>query len=319
MDNLLLRKNLIVRHPTLMDLEAVLDLYHSFDIPRYGQPNQTQASLRMMWTAPDIALESDAWLVVAPGNKLVGTLQLIKDTETNFFTSGGVHPEYRRQGIGTHLLCLASARVQERSAHLPGDTQVTMRSFCLIKPINEAEAYLFKRQGYQVVRHFWDMDRELLFVPPAPDWPDGITVRSFISGQDERPLFEAYTQIFQDHWGYEAQTFEAWSHENLSLDAFDPTLGFLVCHHKSIVGFALCREFGEMGIIDELGVRRNWRKHGLGQALLFHSFGEFVRRGKRKAHLSVDAESLTGATRLYERAGMHVTIHHDLYQKVLNG
>jgi hypothetical protein len=33
--------------------------------------------------------------------------------------------------------------------------------------------------------------------------------------------------------------------------------------------------------------------------------------------LGVDAASLTGATRLYEKAGMHVTRRYDTYEKVL--
>ncbi|GCE29040.1 GNAT family acetyltransferase [Dictyobacter alpinus] len=318
MNKILLSDHFIVRNPTLSDLEDVLELYNSFDIPKYGQPNQSLASVRTMWTAPDFALESDAWLVVAPDERLVGTMQLIKDSETNFFTSGGVHPEYRRQGIGTHLLRLASARVQERGAHLPDGSQVTMRAFCLIKPTNKAEAQLFERQGYQVVRHFWDMERELIDPTPMPVWPEGISIRTFIPGQDEHPFFEAYTQVFQDRWGYEPQTFETWAHENLLADSFDPDRCFLACHDKTIVGFALCVDFGEMGIIDQLGVQQSERKRGLGQALLHHCFGELARRGKRIAHLSVDAESLTGASRLYKRAGMHITIHNDLYQKTLD-
>ena len=43
-----------------------------------------------------------------------------------------------------------------------------------------------------------------------------------------------------------------------------------------------------------------------GTALLTHSFGEFQRRGKLSAELGVDAESMTGAVGLYERAGMRV-------------
>ena len=45
---------------------------------------------------------------------------------------------------------------------------------------------------------------------------------------------------------------------------------------------------------------------GLGEALLLHSFAEFRRRGYSRATLGVDATSPTGATRLYERAGMRV-------------
>ena len=57
-----------------------------------------------------------------------------------------------------------------------------------------------------------------------------------------------------------------------------------------------------MGI---LGVRRPWRKRGLGLALLLHSFSAFHRRGQRRVSLGVDAGSLTGALRLYERAGSY--------------
>lgn len=61
-----------------------------------------------------------------------------------------------------------------------------------------------------------------------------------------------------------------------------------------------------MGWVDQLGVRRPWRRSGLGLALLHHTFGEFYRRGFTRVALGVDASSLTGATRLYERAGMYV-------------
>jgi ribosomal protein S18 acetylase RimI-like enzyme len=64
-------------------------------------------------------------------------------------------------------------------------------------------------------------------------------------------------------------------------------------------------------------VRRPWRRQGLGLALLHHAFNEFYKRGKRKVGLGVDASSLTGATRLYERAGMHIHSQFDLYEKEL--
>jgi ribosomal protein S18 acetylase RimI-like enzyme len=73
----------------------------------------------------------------------------------------------------------------------------------------------------------------------------------------------------------------------------------------------------ELGWVDTLGVRRPWRKHGLGLALLRHSFSEYYQRGFRKVGLGVDASSLTGAVRLYEKAGMHVHRQYDRYEKVL--
>lgn len=66
-----------------------------------------------------------------------------------------------------------------------------------------------------------------------------------------------------------------------------------------------------------LGVRRPWRKRGIALALLRHSFSELRRRGKTSVKLGVDSHSLTGATRVYERAGMSVSMEIRSYEKEL--
>ena len=71
------------------------------------------------------------------------------------------------------------------------------------------------------------------------------------------------------------------------------------------------------GIVEELGVRRPWRGHGLGLALLDLAFEEFERRGLTRAILTVDSENPTGATRLYERAGMSVELAWEHWEKEL--
>ena len=71
------------------------------------------------------------------------------------------------------------------------------------------------------------------------------------------------------------------------------------------------------GWVGILGVLREWRRRGIGRALLLHAFHEFKRRGLPRAGLGVDAESLTGANRLYESAGMHVVRQLDFFEKQL--
>ena len=56
---------------------------------------------------------------------------------------------------------------------------------------------------------------------------------------------------------------------------------------------------------------------GLALAILYHLFGEFYRRGIKRVGLGVDADSLTGATRLYEKAGMHTFRQYNAYEKEL--
>jgi ribosomal protein S18 acetylase RimI-like enzyme len=69
--------------------------------------------------------------------------------------------------------------------------------------------------------------------------------------------------------------------------------------------------------VGELGVLRPWRRRGLGRALLLQAFAAFRERGLGRAGLGVDAESLTGAHRLYESAGMRVSTRFDILEKVV--
>lgn len=50
-------------------------------------------------------------------------------------------------------------------------------------------------------------------------------------------------------------------------------------------------------------------------ALLQRTFREFYLRGIYKVALDVDSQNLTGATRLYQRAGMHITRRYNTYEK----
>ena len=59
------------------------------------------------------------------------------------------------------------------------------------------------------------------------------------------------------------------------------------------------------------------RGRGAGVALLHRSFATFAGRGVRRVILNVDAENSTGATALYERAGMRVINRWDVWERLL--
>ncbi len=125
-----------------------------------------------------------------------------------------------------------------------------------------------------------------------------------------------------DHYDHSPIPFERWLHWQTSdPERYDPTLWFLALDGLEIAGVSLCRPRAnadaDTGWVSNLAVRRPWRHRGLGMALLRHSFCEYYRRGKRRVALGVDAQSLTGATRLYERAGMRVVRQFDRYEKEL--
>ena len=61
----------------------------------------------------------------------------------------------------------------------------------------------------------------------------------------------------------------------IKTESFDPSLWFLAFAGDELAGFSLCRQSSidpNAGYVATLGVRRPWRKQGLGEALLLHSF-----------------------------------------------
>jgi ribosomal protein S18 acetylase RimI-like enzyme len=166
---------------------------------------------------------------------------------------------------------------------------------------------------------------DLLEQPAAPQLPENITIRP-MHDLDELPaIVNANQDAFRDHWGFIEQSQEfllaEWKHRVETTPYFDPDLWFLAVDGGQIAGFCLCwpkrGDNEQLGWVSTIGVRRPWRRRGFGLALLQHSFVELYRRGKNKVGLGVDAESLTGATRLYEKAGMRVVRRVDKYEKEL--
>ncbi len=313
------------RPATMDDVEAVVDLLNACSIEQIGKPRTEVNKIRSDWLAPTFNLETDTLVVVAPDGKLVGHAALW-DSEPHvriYAMAGDVHPEYKGQGIGTALCQWAEERGRQAILKAPAGTRVALLQERV--STHEAAQALLSEQGYRSVRHSFRMVIEMNGPPPEPVVPDGITIRSFVRDQDLRALVLADREAFQDHWGYVEHPFEEeyqeWVHWIDNNPDHDPSLWFLAMDGEEITGMSLCcpktAEDPGMGWVDSLGVRRPWRRRGLALALLHHSFGEFYRRGKRKVGLGVDAQSLTGATRLYEKAGMHVYRQYAVYEREL--
>jgi mycothiol synthase len=71
------------------------------------------------------------------------------------------------------------------------------------------------------------------------------------------------------------------------------------------------------GWVGAIGVRPRWRRRGIGLALLQHTLAAFFARGIRQVRLGVDVQNTSGATRLYERAGMSVETEEGVYEREL--
>lgn len=303
---------LTVRPPTRADVDVVLELINAADMFDYGEIDMTVEDLLDDWT--DVDLEHNAWLVREPGGRAVGYGEVQARGGVQLRIYLVVHPDRRREGIGDRLLSRIEERALELVPEAPEGARVTLEGFG--PGDREIERNLAAKHGFRHQRTFWRMVIEMTEAPPPPVLPDGIAIRTYDPERDERAVFEAVEDAFSDHWNHIPMSFDEWVARTKRPD-FDPTLWFLAVDGEQIVGTSLCRIQAEMGWVGTLGVRRPWRRRGLARALLLHSFGEWWRRGQPRVGLGVDAESLTGATRLYEAAGMHVSERYDMYEKVL--
>jgi len=178
---------------------------------------------------------------------------------------------------------------------------------------------LLEQRGFEHVRYFWRMEIDVDDVPPRAEVPAGFAIRTYRPGVDDSALHAMHQAAFAEHWEFAPQSLESWLHLRTTRDDFDPELWQLAFEGDEVVGAALCFGLLGFGWVLDVAVGPRWRKRGLGLALLQAGFGGLHARGYTHIGLEVDSENETGATRLYERAGMHVTRRYATYEKRLSG
>lgn len=293
------------RPVTPKDAPAVNELVVAADDAVQGWSDSTEPDLLDWWRQVD--LEHDSWVVEDENGTLAAYGVLYPHGETADLDCY-VRPTLKGLGLGGWLLARGEERAQARE--LP-----KAHAWCLA-PDEDAQR-LFKGRGYGEARRYYRMLVDLDGPPPQAEWPEGLRVGTF-EPDDARAFHTALNEAFADEWNWVAKPFERWLELRVQAPDFDPKLCFIVREGDEIA--AVLR--GEpdrfaAGWIGAIGVRKPWRRRGLGLALLHHAFGEFYRRGQPRIALGVDAQNPTGATRLYERAGMHVAYEAIAFQKEL--
>ncbi len=309
------------------DLEAVIETINAATRDLIGVDKYNLEDYKVEWEFPNFNLETDTRLVLAPDGRVAGIYEFwdLVEPHVRFVVWGRVHPAYEGRGVGSHLLAWADQRAQRSLEKSPPGARVVLQGF--VPSIIAGADALFVDHGYQLIRHSLRMVIELEAPPEAPRLPAGISIRTMRVGEEEADVLRAVREAFKDHWGHVESPFEEdyqrWLHRIQNDERFDASLWFLAMAGEEIAGTSLCRSRSfddpDMGWVSTLGVRRPWRRQGLGLALLRHSFGEFYRRGITRVGLGVDAQNLTGALRLYTRAGMRSDPRHQhsIYEKEL--
>ncbi len=264
-------------------------------------PTIGENDVRSWWLRTN--LDEDSWLLSEDGRAIAtGWIEVHDGTA---FGGSCVRPDAKGRGLGALLVDDTEARARKH-----GVGRVLQHTLGADKSAHA----LLESRGYQPARRHYEMAIELTEEPPVPEVRDGLAVDTF--REDEaREYHDAVGEAFANEWGFVPMSFEEWW--KLRADD-DKSLWFVVRDGERIAAYARC-ESGRHGggFVGMIGTRQAYRRQGLGQALLLHAFREFWARDIRRVSLGVDSENPTGATRLYERVGMHVVTEEITYEKEL--
>lgn len=298
----------------MADLPEVLALAQASDVALIGESDWTEADLREEWA--DYDLDRDVFLLELDG-RLAGYASFERKAGAGrMLVDGYVHPELTGRGVGAELLRATEERAREEVDSVPAGERAYLQNACLGS--DPAAQALLAAHGYAPVRRHWRMVIDLERAP-EPRIPDGIEVRRFREPEERRAVYETVEDAFEDHWEHRRRSYEEWSSRAFGVHGYDPSLVWIAREGDEVVAANLCywKRQGDWGWIGSLGVRPQWRRRGIAEALLETAFAELFRRGERRVALGVDAQSPTGATRLYEKAGMHVFWEAVIYEKEL--
>lgn len=293
------------------DLPAVVDLLNACDVAEVGAPDTAADDIENDWGMEGFTLARDAWVAVDDGGVLAGYAYVGDQFRTGELEADlWVHPESAEPELATRLLNLAERRGRDLAA-ARGYESPLLDIFCI--GVNRVKRELLLRRGYALSRTVYRMSADLGGEVVALPVPEGITIRPFRSDVDERVMHDTMKEAFEDHFRQSEEPFDAWKTRLLGHASFDPDLWSLAWDGDEAAGAVIAYDHGDLGWVQGLGVRRPWRRRGLGGAMLTQTFSALAAHGQVRAELGVDAEGETRPLRMYERAGMHVTFTYELY------
>ena len=269
------------------------EVHNDFDSPRSDPQRGTLVAV-----APDGSLAAVGWIFINPEGS----------QELRAFLWGQVHPKHRMRGLGDRLLHWQEQRAARLLADFADGRPRKLRAVAL--STQEDRNRLLQRHGFEAVRNFYRMRRDLRLPLPEKPLPPGVRIVRWSPELDEAAR-QASNEAFQDHWGSEPSTAEDWKLHFAASREFRPDITALALAGDRVVGVCMCtvraednaRQGINEGWVNILAVVRAWRGKGLASALLMTSMEGFRAAGLETVGLGVDAENLTGALRLYESMG----------------
>ena len=305
---------------SLDDVPAFTALMNRIDVAdELGEPWE-EPSAREWLTMPGPDLERDT-LALRDGQQLIGFVavdvhtSLDRDGRVRCQLMGGVDPARRRQGLGRELFAWAEERAAQLVAERhPAGADAIFRAAGGRDPRQDAAEGapvtggaavrpLLEERGYRRARSWLVMVRELPGAELAPIALEQVRV-SAPADEDREPTRLAHLAAFADHWGSAPVTEERWTIWWSSHTARRELSSIAVDTDGTVLAYVIASE-DKPGVlhIALVGTRPEARGRGLARAAIARTLRAAAQAGYRSAELEVDAESLTGATRLYDGLG----------------
>jgi len=243
----------------------------------------------------------------------------IRGGRSVYSTSGTVHPDWRRRGLGRAILRHNERRLREIAAGYEDPGGRVLNSW--IDDAQDGAIPLLQAEGYRPVRYGFAMRRPHLTDLPEAPLPDGLEVRP-VRAEDHRAIYDADTEAFLDHWEAHERTEEDFV-AMYAAPYLDTSLWRVAWDGDQVAGSVMPTiwktENEHLGVqrawLDHISVRRPWRRRGLARALIVSALEGLRAGGLEEAMLGVDGENPTGALALYESLGFAVKARGSTWRK----
>jgi mycothiol synthase len=266
-------------------------------------------------------------LIVEIGGSIVGYARCAWfvefDGDLIYETVCFLHPDWHRRGLGRAMLATIEARIRQIAAGQPHDGARFLQAEANdAAPGREA---LLRSAGFTPVRHGYTMIRPTLDDQPDAPLPDGLEIRE-VRPEHKRAIWDADQEAFRDHWGSSQATETDYQLFLTDPTQSDATLWRIAWDGDQVAGQVRSyinaeenRRFGRRrGWVENISIRRPWRRRGLARALMAASFPLLRARGMTEGALTVDTENLSGALRVYESVGFRATDRSTTYRRPLD-
>lgn len=311
-------------------LDDVPDLANIFnaELKADGVPNfETEGDIRAWMSHPSETFnpERDVNLALVDGKAVGYAEREWVDTNDGLYReyriNGAVLPQWRRQGVGQALYDNNVERVRELAATHETDRQKVLGSWSNDRQVGRIA--LLQKEGFEPIRFFFEMTRDLSDPIEDVPLPDGLEIRP-VTDDNIVQVWHADVEAFKDHWGGfddSDERLKSW----MESPTFDPTLWVIAWDGDEVAGGIINsishEENAAIGVqrgwLNSVFTRRPWRKRGLANALMALSLRAIKERGMDYGVLGVDAENPTGALGLYERNGFKVLERSTAWRKPL--